>query len=394
MPRVSSTGMNNGPEQASLAIADVSGYTGYLAGVELDHAQDILADLIGTVVSAMSPFELSKLEGDAAFLFLSGDTIDGSSLQDAVEGTYIAFRRRLRDIQQASSCECNACVRIPSLDLKFVIHHGAIARQRMVGLEELVGSDVILVHRLLKNDVATTTGIGAYAVYTQAVLDAAAIDPREQGLIEHHELTDVAGEVTGWVRDLEARWQASQAHEPRSIDASSLAHETEWIAPTPISVTFEWLTSPAKRQLWDPTITRFDETTDEGRRGEGTTNHCMHGENAIREQILAWQPPDFWLLKGFAASIPGEPGLYLSDELEATADGGTRIINKVGRLEDDPTDAGMFRQLLAYYLADYEASLESLRQHLAAVAAELVASEVPDLPASAGRFLSEPIVAS
>jgi len=27
-------------------IADISGYTGYLADVELDHAQDILADLI------------------------------------------------------------------------------------------------------------------------------------------------------------------------------------------------------------------------------------------------------------------------------------------------------------------------------------------------------------
>ena len=34
-------------------IADISGYTRYLAGVELDHAQDILADLIGAVVSAL-----------------------------------------------------------------------------------------------------------------------------------------------------------------------------------------------------------------------------------------------------------------------------------------------------------------------------------------------------
>jgi hypothetical protein len=57
----------NGPERACLAIADVSGYTGYLAGVELDHAQDILADLISTIVGAMAPFQLSKLEGDAAF---------------------------------------------------------------------------------------------------------------------------------------------------------------------------------------------------------------------------------------------------------------------------------------------------------------------------------------
>jgi len=43
-------------------IADISGYTGYLADVELDHAQDILADLVGTVVTALRPnFRLAKL---------------------------------------------------------------------------------------------------------------------------------------------------------------------------------------------------------------------------------------------------------------------------------------------------------------------------------------------
>src|SRR6266566_5064599 len=43
------------PEPACLVIADISGYTGYLAGVELDHAQDILADLIDTIVGALRP---------------------------------------------------------------------------------------------------------------------------------------------------------------------------------------------------------------------------------------------------------------------------------------------------------------------------------------------------
>lgn len=384
--------MSVGPERACLAIADVSGYTGYLAGVELDHAQDILADLIGTVVNSMAPFELSKLEGDAAFMFLPGDTVDGSALQDAIEGTYVAFRRRLRDIQQASSCECNACVRIPSLDIKFVVHHGAIARQRMVGLEELVGSDVILVHRLLKNGVEASTGIGAYALYTQAALDAAGVDPLEQGLTQHQEATDVAGDVSAWVRDLEAHWQETLTRRPRSIDESNLVNEISWLAPTPISVTFEWLTSPTKRLLWVPTITTLDETTEEGRRGEGTTNHCMHGENAIRERILEWRPPEYWLLEGFAASIPGEPGIYLSDELEALPDGGTRVTNRVGRRDDDPTDPETFRQVVGYYLAGYEASLEILKQQLVEVAA--AATETPELPESARRFLSQPMVAS
>ncbi len=39
----------SGPgEYACLAIADISGYTRYLTGSELDHAQDVLADLMET----------------------------------------------------------------------------------------------------------------------------------------------------------------------------------------------------------------------------------------------------------------------------------------------------------------------------------------------------------
>ena len=58
-------------------IADISGYTGHLADVELDHAQDILADLIGAVVTALRPnFRLAKLEGDAAFTFASIERIE------------------------------------------------------------------------------------------------------------------------------------------------------------------------------------------------------------------------------------------------------------------------------------------------------------------------------
>ena len=142
------------PEKACLLIADISGYTEYLSGVEIDHAQDILADLISTVVTSLRPnFRLSKLEGDAAFCFAPAETVDGSMLLDTIEHCYFGFRRRRRDVRQATSCECNACMRIPDLNLKFVAHHGLVIKQKIAGSEELLGSDVIAVHRLLKNDI-------------------------------------------------------------------------------------------------------------------------------------------------------------------------------------------------------------------------------------------------
>jgi hypothetical protein len=147
-------------EQACLLIADISGYTGYLTGVEIDHAEEILTDLMGTIVSALRPgFRLAKLEGDAAFMYVVTEKIDGSVLLDTIERCYFGFRRRRRDVRQATSCPCNACVRIPDLNLKFVVHHGAVLRQRVAGRDELLGTDVIVIHRLLKNEVVASTGI-------------------------------------------------------------------------------------------------------------------------------------------------------------------------------------------------------------------------------------------
>jgi hypothetical protein len=41
-------------ERGCLVLADISGYTKYLAGVELDHSHDILADLLGVVVGHLT----------------------------------------------------------------------------------------------------------------------------------------------------------------------------------------------------------------------------------------------------------------------------------------------------------------------------------------------------
>ena len=74
------------PELAFFAIADISGYTSFLAGVELDHAQDIIADFMNTVVKGLRPpFRLAKFEGDAAFVYAVAEKVDGSLLQDVIE---------------------------------------------------------------------------------------------------------------------------------------------------------------------------------------------------------------------------------------------------------------------------------------------------------------------
>ncbi len=207
-------------EAAFFAIADISGYTNFLAAVELDHAQDIIADFMDTVVKGLRPpFRLAKFEGDAAFVYALAEKVDGSLLQDAIEGAYFKFRRRLRDVKQASTCECQACAAMGNLDFKFVVHYGEMVKQKMGGREELAGRDVILVHRLLKNTISEKLGGRAYALYSDAALSAMGVDPAAQGLVAHQENIDVIGEVKLWARDLEGGMEAARRASPDGGDA-------------------------------------------------------------------------------------------------------------------------------------------------------------------------------
>lgn len=392
--------MLGNPEPACLLIADISGYTSFLAGAELDHAQDVLADLVGTVVGSLRPtFRLAKLEGDAAFAFRLAETLDGPATQDAVERCYFTFRRRLRDIGQASSCDCNSCMLVPSLDLKLVVHHGPIVRQRIAGREELVGSSVIVVHRLLKNHVIDGGGPRAYALYTDAALAAMGLDdPAAAGLIEHREDFEGVGEIVGWIRDLEAAWQeeidrARLVVEPRD---SGRTYEASFRAPA--SVVWEFVTSPALRPQWQHGVVGVDEQqATVGRRGVGTVNHCIHGADAVVEQVLDWRPYEYVTYRS-QLPAPGVPPLvstYLFDESEA---GITRLELRFGR----PKPA-KHRAIFEAMLPDLDGMMShGIEGLVSAIGNEMASREEaatveppePALAGSAGRNFSQPTARS
>jgi uncharacterized protein YndB with AHSA1/START domain len=314
------------PEPVCLLIADISGYTSYLAGVELDHSQDILADLIGTIVTALRPtFRLAKLEGDAAFVFAPAGKLDGSLLLDTIERCYFGFRRRRRDVGQATSCTCNACVRIPDLNLKFVVHQGMALRHRIAGHEELLGPDVIVVHRLLKNEVVERLGIDAYALFTQASVDAVAIEPAALGMRPLAETYEHLGEVATWVHDLERRWQEEEARK-RVLVTPAKAWLTFSVSTTaPPQLAWEFVTAAGRRPSWQVGVTGVTlADAPGGRRSVGASNHCAHGaDGGVLEEILDWRPYDYLTDRGTHTTPSGPVRMLETIEFEPTAVGTT-----------------------------------------------------------------------
>jgi uncharacterized protein YndB with AHSA1/START domain len=383
------------PEPACLVIADISGYTGFLAGAELDHAQDILADLMSTVVSAFRPsFRLAKLEGDAAFVFAIMESVDGPLLQDTIERCYFAFRRRLRDVGQASSCECNACVLVPKLDLKVVAHHGRVVQQRIATSAELVGSDVVVVHRLLKNHVEDATGFAAYALYSAACV--AAMDlrkPAAAGLVEHREVFEGVGEVVGWVRDLQAAWDEELRRASLVVQPKDTVRAYDVTIEAAPPVVWEWATSPARRPRWQLGVEAvLQQGGPAGRRGTGTVNHCIHGKDMVVEEVLDWQPYDHVTYRSLLP-IPNVPRFVNSFVFDDLGDGRTRVEVRLGRPRS-AKDRAIAETLMPMLDVSFREGLAALKEAIEAETATRGGVDEPtepDLPVSLGRNAIEPI---
>jgi hypothetical protein len=169
-------------EEGYLLLADISGYTAFVAGVHDAHVDEIassgsvpdaypslggLLDL--TVRRLVPPFVLGKLEGDAVFAYASTDALeDGEQLLAVLERAGDDFLRHANEVRAHLDCDCHPCAGIADLRLKFLLHHGSYVVESIAGREELIGPDVTLVHRLAKNSVEERTGHSSYILVTEA----------------------------------------------------------------------------------------------------------------------------------------------------------------------------------------------------------------------------------
>jgi hypothetical protein len=310
------------PESGLLLIADITGYTAYLARGEIEHAPTIAGDLLETVIGRLEPpFRLAKFEGDAAFLWVEDGRAEGSLLLDAIEAAYVAFRRRLRSIAQATTCDCNACQRAPQLDLKFFVHHGQYVRSRIAGRDELAGASIIIVHRLLKGATAAKLhgadgSASGFAVFTADALGMLGVEPAALGLAEGAESIEHLGEVVTFTQDLEDRWQAETAIRRLGGGAQEPIFDVTVDVTAPASATWAHLTSPALRPGWEGLI-RIEETAPDGRRGIGTTSRCVTGVLASLEEIVDWQPFEH---AGYRVTVPDLGPIEATYDLSERAD--------------------------------------------------------------------------
>ena len=288
-----------------LIMADIAGYTAFFAGTELEHAQGIIEELTSLIRERLAPpLRFVKLEGDAVFCYADSFAFDdGERLLELLEVCYCDFSDRLFDMARSSTCGCDACAAIDTLDLKFVAHYGVFIVQHDAGVEDLAGPDVILVHRLLKNGITEETGCRAYAFFTEACLQRL---PPSLKLPKHSETYESLGETAGGIHDLKPVLQ--EMREERRVYIGPADADIEWTfeVPVPPPLLWQYFVDSDKSVRWlmeaDPFVAKGRESTSDwvfghrttpnsrGRLGVGAIRHCEHGASDMLHRIVDWRP--------------------------------------------------------------------------------------------------------
>jgi len=141
-------------QPALLFIPDISGFTEFVNGTEINHGQLIIQELLETLIEANQlDMKVSEIEGDAIFFYRIGRELPPEEIAVQCKKMFIAFRQQLRKYEMSRICDCGACVAASKMTLKIVAHQGHVNFYKVKEHEKLFGPDVILVHRLLKNDI-------------------------------------------------------------------------------------------------------------------------------------------------------------------------------------------------------------------------------------------------
>lgn len=346
-----------------LVIADISGYTRFLTDSELDHANGIIGELLNAVIGAIqAPLTVSSVEGDAVFMYgTMPEDIDGQTVLESVEMLYCSFAAALETMTLNTTCQCNACVNIAALGLKIVMHCGEYLVTDIGGRPTVTGPDVILAHRLLKNQIRETTGVADYMLVTQACVDDLGIHRMVGGWIPHTEEYEIVGTVSGYVSSLPDIWAyiRSQAVD-KVLQGDAWGTLTRFSAAPP-AIVWDTLMNPQKRTQWlranDNTVTGDVS----GRIGAGSTYHCAHGEDDTTVFTVTDMRPLEYVT--FACALNENVGMKYTDYVIPSGTG-TRITTHAGAPFDlatgDTLPPTVLEELEPMIMGNYEQSLEML----------------------------------
>lgn len=156
-------------QNAIILIPDISGYTEFLTRTEIDHSSHILSEMLELIIeSNETGLTLSEIEGDAVLFYKAGEPPSREELTHQCLLMFDRFHEKLKLIERDTICECGACQTATDLSLKFIAHYGKIKEIKVANFTKASGVDMVIAHRLLKNEIESREYILATKNYLNA----------------------------------------------------------------------------------------------------------------------------------------------------------------------------------------------------------------------------------
>lgn len=282
-------------QRGYFVLADISGYTSFMASNELDHVQGILNNILTLIIRQLTPpLTLIEIEGDAVFAFTPQTKMRrGETLLELIETTYVAFRDRQKTMQRNATCECNACQTISNLDLKFIIHYGEYVLQDVMGRDKPIGSCINLSHRLLKNKVSEATGWRGYVLCSEVAMKQMQVWPN--AMYAELESYEHLGDIQTYSINLDARYKELTEDRRTLLKEEEADVALTHHFPASPATVWDWLNDPPKRTIWMKGSSWAVKDRPDGRTGAGTHNHCSRYR--FIEEILDWRPFEYFTVR-------------------------------------------------------------------------------------------------
>jgi hypothetical protein len=139
---------------ALIFIPDMNGFTGYISKTDIKITKKVIPALLETIISANDlNMTMAEIQGDAVLFYRIGEPPAPNELVAQSKQTFLAFSEKLEALSRELPDMAGSLPE--SLGIKIVAHYGKIGLTKIRGFVKLIGQDVIIAHRLLKNSTKT-----------------------------------------------------------------------------------------------------------------------------------------------------------------------------------------------------------------------------------------------
>lgn len=141
-------------QPALIFIPDISGFTKFVNEAGIQQSRTLIADLLEIIIEAnILDMKLSEIQGDAVLFYRPGPPPSVQEVINQCKQIFLDFQNYLRIVERDRGSSLSESLSGSKLTLKVVVHYGRLSVTLIRNHVKLMGKDVIIAHRLLKNNI-------------------------------------------------------------------------------------------------------------------------------------------------------------------------------------------------------------------------------------------------